>query len=133
MFRHPVNTNNKKSVVNNYDAICSSDNLDQPSSAIGSAVLRRHSSSIKTYDAVEFRERLKRGSSLDDLPSQRVSILPQPNSAPNRRHVVFVKNRTCSIPRNILRKASNYTKLSSLARVAWVSLTISASIAIRRL
>ncbi|KAF1756640.1 hypothetical protein GCK72_013094 [Caenorhabditis remanei] len=91
-----------------------------------SPTIRRHSSNVKTYDAIQFRDKLRRGVSLENIGPHRVCFYPQPTPShrnpPNaNRPVIFSKNPIGSASKNISRKVSSYSKMSSLARVAWVS------------
>ncbi|KAF1756628.1 hypothetical protein GCK72_013082 [Caenorhabditis remanei] len=94
-----------------------------------SPTIRRHSSNVKTYDAIQFRDKLRRGVSLENIGPHRVCFYPQPTpshrNTPNaNRPVIFSKNPIGSASKNISRKVSSYSKMSSLARVAWSHLTI---------
>ncbi|EFO89263.1 hypothetical protein CRE_16315 [Caenorhabditis remanei] len=91
-----------------------------------SPTIRRHSSNVKTYDAIQFRDKLRRGVSLENIGPHRVCFYPQPtpshrNPSNANRPVIFSKNPIGSASKNISRKVSSYSKMSSLARVAWVS------------
>ncbi|KAF1756627.1 hypothetical protein GCK72_013081 [Caenorhabditis remanei] len=63
--------------------------------------------------------------SLENIGPHRVCFYPQPTPSyrnPNEnRPVEFSKNPIGSASKNISRKVSSYSKMSSLARVAWVS------------
>ncbi|EGT43004.1 hypothetical protein CAEBREN_14103 [Caenorhabditis brenneri] len=88
-----------------------------------SPTIRRHSSNVKTYDAIQFRDKLRRGVSLENIGPHRVCFYPQPapshRNPPVNRPVLFAKNPAGGASKNISRKVSSYSKMSSLARVAW--------------
>lgn len=89
-----------------------------------SPTIRRHSSNVKTYDAIQFRDKLRRGVSLENIGPHRVCFYPQPapshRNPPVNRPVLFAKNPAGGASKNISRKVSSYSKMSSLARVAWL-------------
>ncbi|PIC32241.1 hypothetical protein B9Z55_012646 [Caenorhabditis nigoni] len=89
-----------------------------------SPTVRRHSSNVKTYDAIQFRDKLRRGVSLENLGPHRVCFYPHPapsnRNPPINRPVLFSKNPVGPASKNISRKVSSYSKMSSIARVAWL-------------
>ncbi|CAO4372715.1 unnamed protein product [Caenorhabditis nigoni] len=91
-----------------------------------SPTVRRHSSNVKTYDAIQFRDKLRRGVSLENLGPHRVCFYPHPapsnRNPPINRTILFSKNPIGPASKNISRKVSSYSKMSSIARVAWVTL-----------
>ncbi|CAI5449312.1 unnamed protein product [Caenorhabditis angaria] len=96
-------------------------------------VIRRHSSNIRTYDAIDFRDKLTKNRSLDRFPAPPPPPPPPKHSAPQppkgavcfnpHPQSIFVKNPNLTLP-NHHRKTNNITrktsKMSSLARVAWL-------------
>ncbi|CAI2352400.1 unnamed protein product [Caenorhabditis sp. 36 PRJEB53466] len=88
-----------------------SQNLNQ---SVANAV-RRNSSSVKTYDAIQFRDKLIK----DQLSSTGVSLYLQPSRNLQNRQVLFPKNQAAANFKSVIRKASKNSKMSSLARVAW--------------